>query len=64
MLQRAGYSYDAASALYGLYSGFVLPVVNLPGILASAISVSLVPAIASAVANDRKDLQRRQLALD
>ena len=62
MLQRAGYSYDAASALYGLYSGFVLPVVNLPGILASAISVSLVPAIASAVANDRKDLQRRQFS--
>lgn len=62
MLQRAGYSYDTASALYGLYSGFVLPVVHLPGILASAISVSLVPAIASAIANDRKDLQRRQFS--
>lgn len=63
LLRQAGYSHGAASGLYGLYSGFVLPVVNLSGILASAISASMVPAIASAVANDRKDLQRRQFSL-
>lgn len=60
MLSRAGYSEAQASALYGLYSGFVLPVVHLPGILAAAVSMSLIPALAAAIANDRKDLQRRQ----
>lgn len=60
MLARAGYSEAQASALYGLYSGFVLPIVHLPGILSAAVSMNLVPALAAAIANDRKDLQRRQ----
>ncbi len=62
ILQNAGYTYKEASGLYGLYSGFVLPVINLPGILASSISASLVPAISAAIANDRKDLQQKQFS--
>ncbi len=44
-----GMTVDHASVLYGLYSGLVITLINVPTALAIAISMSLVPAISSAV---------------
>ena len=44
---------------YGVYSGLVLPLINVPTALAMAMSINLVPAIATGVAlNDREHVQR------
>ena len=44
---------------YGVYSGLVLPLINVPTALAMAMSINLVPSIATGVAiNDRAHVQR------
>lgn len=43
-----GMTVDHACSLYGLYSGLVITLINVPTALAIAISMSLVPAISSA----------------
>jgi stage V sporulation protein B len=49
----AGYSEDAALALYGQLSGFAGPIINVPMTFALSMALSMVPAIASAKsAND------------
>ena len=55
-----GYMPDAdALVRYGVYSGLVLPLINVPTALAMAMSINLVPAIATGVAlNDREHVQR------
>ncbi len=59
VLMKTGYTASKAASLFGLYSGFVLPLVSLPALLSSAVSMSLVPSLAAACANDRKGLQKR-----
>lgn len=49
-LQSIGFSEAQATALWGSYSGFAVPLFNLPPTLISALSVSLVPAVAAAFA--------------
>jgi len=54
-----GYRMDA-SALYGLYSYQVKPILNIPIGLASATATALIPAVASATAvGDRKEAHGR-----
>ena len=47
-LQSTGFSYEEAKFLWGSYSGYAVPMFNLPPTLISAISISLVPTISGA----------------
>ncbi len=47
-LIAAGAGPEEASALYGLFTGTVIRIINIPTALALAVSMSLVPAISSA----------------
>ncbi len=49
-LQAGGFAQKEANALWGSYSGYAFPLFNLPPTLINAITVSIVPAIASAYA--------------
>lgn len=62
-LEAAGFNSDSATALYGSYTGYAIPLFNLPPTLISAISISIVPAIASAYAAKNKDLVRSTTSL-
>ena len=53
LILHAGYMQAEARAMYGRYSGYVINYINVPTAFAQAISMSLVPAISSAMA--RKD---------
>ncbi len=52
-LQVAGFSEAMALQKYGSYTGFAIPMFNLPPTLISSISISVVPAIAAAFAAKR-----------
>lgn len=62
-LRAAGFTADEATALYGLYSGFVSPVVGLCSVFSGAISTSLLPAITAARIHGRKAAAHRQISL-
>ncbi|MBE7025192.1 MAG: polysaccharide biosynthesis protein [Ruminococcaceae bacterium] len=47
-LVAAGFSTEEAVRLWGSYSGYAVPIFNMPPTLLTAVSISLVPAIASA----------------
>lgn len=47
-LQAIGFSYKEAKFMWGSYSGYAVPMFNLPPTLISAISISLVPTISGA----------------
>ncbi|MFZ5974584.1 MAG: putative polysaccharide biosynthesis protein [Bacillota bacterium] len=47
-LQGIGYSIDSARSLYGLLTGVATTLVAMPSVLASALQMSLVPAISHA----------------
>jgi len=59
-LQAAGSVYEDAKKLYGLFTGTVIRIINIPTALALAVSMSLVPAISSAKALNDTDTIRRQ----
>ncbi|MCL1874391.1 MAG: polysaccharide biosynthesis protein [Clostridiales bacterium] len=50
-LQRAGLSVSAATAAYGCFSGVAVALLHLPGVFTSALSVSVLPAVAESNAN-------------
>ena len=53
----AGLTTDDATSLYGIFSGMVIRLINIPTALALAISMSLVPAISYAKSlNDKKGI--------
>ncbi|MGN1370352.1 MAG: polysaccharide biosynthesis C-terminal domain-containing protein [Aristaeellaceae bacterium] len=59
-LMSTGMAADTASSVYGLFSGTVIRIINIPTALALAVSMSLVPAIASAKAvNDSASVVRQ-----
>ncbi len=58
-LQSSGFSYEEAKILYGSYTGYAVPLFNLPPTLISAITVSLVPAVASALTDGDIKLARQ-----
>lgn len=47
-LITAGFTAEAATSLYGQLSGFVMPLINFPQVLTSALAMSLVPFISTA----------------
>ncbi|TDA69812.1 MAG: stage V sporulation protein B [Clostridia bacterium] len=49
-LQAAGYALRQATEIYGYYAGMAMTLVHLPNILTSSLAVSMVPAIAAAMA--------------
>lgn len=53
-LQVAGYALRQATEVYGQYAGMAMTLVHLPNILTSSLAVSLVPAIAAAIAVDNR----------
>ncbi|MDD2648298.1 MAG: polysaccharide biosynthesis protein [Eubacteriales bacterium] len=58
-LLTAGFDLPYSRNLYGLYSGIVIPLINVPTALSIAISLTLVPAISAASARgDRRTLRR------
>lgn len=59
-LQAAGHIYEDAKKLYGLFTGTVIRIINIPTALALAVSMSLVPAISSAKALQDDDTVRKQ----
>jgi stage V sporulation protein B len=54
-LTDLGYSGEATQALYGILSGMVNVLVNVPSVLSLSIGTSLIPAIAES--NERRDLR-------
>lgn len=62
-LQSIGYSTFEANGLYGQLSGYSGPIINIPQALALAVSLSLVPAIASAVSIGDKDFMHQNIKL-
>lgn len=59
-LQIFGETYERAKSLYGLFTGTVIRLINIPTALALAVSMSLVPAISSAKALDDFETINRQ----
>jgi len=62
-LMDAGIEHSEALGLYGRYSGYVLTLINVPTALATAIAMSLVTSISSAMAKGDGKQMRRQSAL-
>lgn len=59
-LMDIGYELDVARALFGIQSGMVANVVNMPTIVSQALSMSLVPVVAAAWAlGYKKDVRRK-----
>ena len=59
-LMSTGMTAETASSVYGLFSGTVIRIINIPTALALAVSMSLVPAISSAKAvNDNAAVARQ-----
>lgn len=53
-LQAIGYTEEGASTLYGIYETMCVAMMNLPQTLIASITVSLVPMIAAAVAQENR----------
>ena len=62
-LQVAGFDHIKSTALYGSYTGYAVPLFNMPPTLISSISISIVPAIASAYVEKNKDLVKKTTLL-
>ncbi len=57
---HSGIDHNTATALYGIFSGMVIRLINIPTALALAISMSLVPAISAVKAlNDRQGIRKQ-----
>jgi stage V sporulation protein B len=60
-LMAAGWSADRATAAYGRLAGEAMPLVNLALVAGTALAVSLVPAIATALAEGRVDAAQERV---
>lgn len=49
-LQAIGYTAEQATARYGILSGYINPLINMPAVLSLALAMSLVPAISQSQA--------------
>ncbi len=56
----SGLARDTATSLYGIFSGMVIRLINIPTALALAISMSLVPAVSAVKAIDDRPAIRRE----
>ncbi len=55
----AGFSYEQALGLWGSYSGYANPVFNMPPSIITPIGISIVPAVAAAMAGNDIRFARR-----
>lgn len=60
-LQSIGYSLSEANELFGMYNGKAFTMYNLPQTLIVALSISIVPAIAGAMAQNNHGLTAKNL---
>ncbi len=61
-LQAAGWDVRAATEIYGRFTGVAMTLVHLPGVFTSALSVSVIPAVAESMTlehSGRQLLKRR-----
>lgn len=58
-----GYDSDSARALYGQLTGMAAPIINLPQVFTQAVSMSLVPVVASAFKRGETDFMRKNISL-
>ncbi len=59
----AGFSADDAMSIWGAYSGFAVPLFNMPPTLITAISISIVPTIAGAFVTGKTDFVKKTTGL-
>lgn len=59
LLMKIGYSSSVATQMYGINFGVVDPIVNIPIIIAVAVSASILPNISKASAMNDKEEQKR-----
>ena len=58
-LEVAGYSYEQANALFGQLTGMAMSIINMPSVITTSLSMSLVPAISQSYAiGDLKTAQK------
>lgn len=62
-LQAAGFSVSQATTMYGRLTGLAMTLVNLPAVLATAISANMVPWVAEAQAAGNAGEVRRRISL-
>lgn len=60
LMEGGGMDTTEALVRYGLYSGMVLTLINVPTALAMAMSTNLVPAISAGMARGDKDYVSRE----
>lgn len=60
-LQSIGYSLKEANELFGMYNGKAFTMYNLPQTLIAALAISIVPAIAGAMAQKNSELTAKNL---
>ena len=53
-LKRAGWNTEAATTLYGQFSGVAMSLLHLPGVFTAALSVVIMPAVAESVSSAAK----------
>lgn len=54
LLYKVGFSFEIGSMLYGLDSGVVASLINLPSVIAVSFGVSLMPSLSSSYAKNNK----------
>lgn len=62
-LQSAGFSYEAATSLFGQLKGMAGAFINLPQVFTIALAASLVPSISESLARNDSDSARRKTEL-
>ncbi len=60
LMEAGGMTHEDALLRYGLYSGMVITLINVPTALAMAMSTNLVPAISSALARGDRETASRE----
>jgi len=60
-LQLAGYDVSGATALYGELTGMAGPLINLTGVVTTALAASLVPAVSTALGRGDSLLLKRRV---
>lgn len=60
LMERTGMAYEEAMVRYGVYSGPVLTLINVPTALAMAMSTNLVPDISAGMARGDRDYVQKE----
>ncbi len=58
-LMEAGFTYKVANSMFGQLTGMAMATINLPAVITTAMSMSLVPAISKAYALGNKSKARK-----